>query len=380
MHADALVVGAGIAGLTTAARLLRLGLRVDVVDRADEVQAAGAGIMLHPNALAHLDHLGPALHAAGRPIAHQVTNDPDGTASVLDWAAVWGGPRLPLAIRRRTLSELMLHHLPADTVRWSTEPTALTQAADHVEVAFADGERRRYAVVLGADGINSWTRQYVDPAAEPHYLGHLYWRTTIESAPPFDFDDWRIWRAGGHFFGGMPIGGGRHHVFLQADLAEPRRVAPEHAYAELAAIAATMGPAVRDLVRSLDPADSYNVRPAQGLSVRRWVNGRVALVGDAAHSFSPATTQGGAMAIEDTSVLAEELARRGATPQALDAYQARRQPRVRDFARLARLHGVLSAAVQANLGPGRGTPGGAAAPAGSAAWFRRLYRPLMEAA
>ncbi|MFJ7249492.1 FAD-dependent oxidoreductase [Kitasatospora sp. NPDC098652] len=378
MHADALVVGAGIAGLTTAARLLQLGLRVDVVDRADEIQAAGAGIMLHPNALAHLDHLGPGLYAAGRPIARQITTDPDGTASVLDWAAVWGGERLPLAIRRRTLSELMLRHLPADSVRWSTEPTALNQGADHVDVVFADGGTGRYGVVLGADGINSWTRTYVDPQVRPRYLGHLYWRTTVETAPPFDFDDWRIWRSGGHFFGGMPIGGGRYHVFLQAGLADPRRVAPELAYAQMAAIAATMSPAVEALVRSLDPADSYNVRPAQGLSVNRWVDGRVALVGDAAHSFSPATTQGGAMAIEDTSVLADELARHGVGPQALAAYQARRQPRVRDFSRMARLHGVLSSAVQANLTPGR-TAGGATT-AGSAAWFRRLYRPLMEAA
>jgi FAD-dependent urate hydroxylase len=377
MDADALVIGAGIAGLTTAARLLELGLRVDVVDRAAEIQAAGAGIMLHPNALAHLDHLGPGLYAAGRPIARQVTTDPDGTASVLDWAAVWGGERLPLAVRRRTLSELMLRHLPDGTVRWSTEPTALTQREEHVEVGFAGGPARRYGVVLGADGINSWTRQYVDPAARPHYLGHLYWRTTVETAPPFDFDDWRIWRSGGHFFGGMPIGGGRYHVFLQAGLARLHRVAPEQAYAEMAAIAATMGPAVQDLVGSLDPADSYNVRPAQGLAVSRWTAGRVALVGDAAHSFSPATTQGGAMAIEDTSVLAAELAAHGVGPRALAAYQDRRRPRVRDFARMARLHGVLSSAVQARLTPGRPAGG---TPAGSAAWFRRLYRPLMDAA
>ncbi|MER7705182.1 FAD-dependent monooxygenase [Kitasatospora sp. NPDC097605] len=378
MHADALVVGAGIAGLTTAARLLQLGLRVDVVDRADGIQAAGAGIMLHPNALAHLDHLGPALAAAGRPIARQITTDPDGTAAALDWAAVWGGDRLPLAIQRRTLSDLMLRHLPPDTVRWSAEPTGLTRADDHVEVAFADGDTRRYGVVLGADGINSWTRRHVDPAARPRYLGHLYWRTTVESVPPFDFDDWRIWRSGGHFFGGMPIGGGRHHVFLQAGLADPPRVAPDRAYAEMAAIAATMGPAVDALVRSLDPEDRYNVRPAQGLSVERWADGRVALVGDAAHSFSPATTQGGAMAIEDTSVLADELARHGVGPAALAAYQARRLPRVRDFARMARLHGTLSSAVQARLAPGR-TPGDGT-PTGSAAWFRRLYRPLMDAA
>lgn len=273
----------------------------------------------------------------------------------------------------------MLRHLPPGTVRWSAEPAALTQSADHAEVTFTDGETRRYRVVIGADGINSWARQFVDPVAQPRYLGHLYWRTTITSAPPFDFDDWRIWRSGGHFFGGMPIGGGRYHVFLQAGLENPGRVAPADAYTEMTRIAATMGPVVSTLVDSLNPADSYNVRPALGLTVNRWVNGRVALLGDAAHSFSPATTQGGAMAIEDTSVLADELRHRGVGPQALAAFEARRQPRVRDFSRLARLHGVLSSSVQANLAQGLRT-GGAGTPADSAAWFRRLYRPLMEAA
>jgi 2-polyprenyl-6-methoxyphenol hydroxylase-like FAD-dependent oxidoreductase len=273
----------------------------------------------------------------------------------------------------------MLRNLPPATVRWSTLPTALTQSADHVEVAFADGDRRRYRVVLGADGIHSWTRQYIEPAAAPHYLGHVYWRTTIDSAGPFHFDDWRIWRSGGHFFGGMPIGGGRYHVFLQAALERPSRVAAKDAYPEMAAIAAGMGPAVTALVGALDPAGDYNVRPALGLSVRRWTDGRIALLGDAAHAFTPATTQGGAMAIEDTAVLADELERRGVGPQALAAFEARRRPRVHDFTRLARLHGVLSSSVQANLGqrPKAGTPEAAAA---SAAWFRRLYRPLMEAA
>ncbi|MEV7339972.1 FAD-dependent oxidoreductase [Streptomyces sp. NPDC093544] len=385
MDADVLVVGAGIAGLTTAARLLRLGVRVTVIERAAEIQAAGAGIMLHPNALAHLDHLGPELHATGTEIARQVTTDPDGSATSLDWAAVWGEGRLPLAVQRLRLAELMVHHLPEGTVRWSTEPVALHQHGDHVEVDFADGRSGRYGLVIGADGVNSWVRrQYVDPDAEPAYLGHVYWRTTVPSTAPFDFTDWRIWRAGGNFFGGMPIGGARHHIFLQAALDRPVKVAPEDAYPRLMALAAEMGPQVASLAGQLDPADSYAVRPALGLGVRRWVNGRIALLGDAAHSFSPATTQGGAMAIEDSAVLAEEITRSGVAPRALADYEARRTPRIRDFTRLARLHGVLSSTVQHGLALGPDPASGPAhaprtAPSPTA-WFRRLYRPLLEAA
>jgi 2-polyprenyl-6-methoxyphenol hydroxylase-like FAD-dependent oxidoreductase len=378
MDADVLVVGAGIAGLTTAARLQDLGLALEVVEQAPELRAAGAGIMLHPNALAHLGRLSEPLVEAGRIIERQLILDPDGSATVIDWRDVWPEQGLPVAIHRRRLAELLLRRLAPGTVRWSSRPLTLEQDGDRVSVRFSDGAARAYRLVIGADGINSWVRQAIDPHAAPRYLGHTYWRTTVSARPPLDFAEWRVWRSARHAFGAMPIGEGRVHVFLQASLGKPVWTARHLARGRMLELAAAMGPAVSSLVSALGADAELEVRPAYSLLASRWARGRVGIVGDAAHAVSPATTQGGALAIEDAAVMAEEAARHGPAPQALAAFERRRHPRVQAFARLSRLHVALIESLDAGRGSlalgGRETAAGVS---DGAPWFRRLYAPLL---
>lgn len=372
---DILVVGAGIAGLTTAARLLSLGLRVDVVERAAAPHPAGAGITLHPNAMRHLTGLYPALSVTGVSIARQRTTDARGHVSRIDWASVWGRNGLPLAIQRRRLAELLLSAVPADTVRWSAAPLQLTDDDDGVRVGFADGTQRRYRLVVGADGIHSRVRELVSPGVLPHYLGQVYWRTTVARQPLVDFPEWRVWRGGGHFFGAMPIGGQRYHVFVQAALDDPATVGPDGAATEMRARAEAIIPEVKELLRDVDLGE-VTVRPALGLSSPRLARGRVAIVGDAAHAVPPSTTQGGGLAVEDGAVLAEEVARYGPAPEALEAYHRRRRPRLDAFLRNARLHSLLLESVQGGPVARTGTAGDTDA----SAWYRRLYGPLLEPA
>jgi 2-polyprenyl-6-methoxyphenol hydroxylase-like FAD-dependent oxidoreductase len=373
--ADVLVVGAGIAGMTVAAELRRLGVGVDVVERTAHLQAAGAGIMLHPNALTHLAHLGPGPAETGAVIERQLIIDRDGTSTVLDWASVWGQGRLPLAIHRGRLAELMLAALPPATVRWSAAPQRLAAHDDEVVVTFADGRQRRYRMVVGADGVHSWVRRCFAPEVEPHYLGQTYWRTTVPARAPLDFPEWRVWRAANHFFGAMPIGDGRVHVFLQAGWPDPTLLDRARPDRQMRRLAAEMGSPVVEMVGSLDLAE-LRVRPALGLIAPCWVHGRIVLVGDAAHSVPPSTTQGGALAIEDAAVLADEVGRHGLEEAALRAYELRRRPRVASFARHAQLHATLMESLQSNPTPGAGRD-----VAGDAAgWFQRLYRPLLAAA
>lgn len=375
MDHDILVVGAGIAGLTAATRLLSLGLRVDMVERAAAASPAGAGITLHPNALRHLIEFLPALPEIGTFIARQLTTDARGQVSRIDWASVWGRSGLPLAIHRRRLTELLLSAVPAGTVRWSTAPLQLTEDNDGVRVDFTDGTQRRYRLVVGADGVHSRVREFVSPGIRPHYLGQTYWRTTVAGRPPMDFPEWRVWRGGGHFFGAMPIGGQQYHVFVQAALDEPETAGPGAAESEMRARAEAINPEVKELLRDLDLGE-VTVRPALGLSSPLLSKGRVAIVGDAVRAVPPSTTQGGGLAIEDGAVLADEVARHGPGPEALEAYQRRRRPRLDTFLRNARLHSLLLESVQDSSVARTGTAGDTDA----SAWYRRLYEPLLEPA
>lgn len=371
---DALVVGTGLAGLTAAAMLQASGLDVEVVERAETLKAAGAGITLHPNARVALGPLDELLAPHGAEIRRQVVEDHEGVRSELAWDAVWEDGRLPLGIARSVLAEQLFARLEPGTVAFSTHPVALDQRPDGVDVRLSDGRSARYALVIGADGIHSWVRRtVVDPEAEPRYLGQVYWRTVAPGRGPLAFTDWRVWRSGPHYAGGLPVGHGRVHFFLQM---ATRRV-PELSEAESRALfertAAGFPARLREVVAALGD-EPLHFTAASTISARRWVDGRVGLVGDAVHALSPASTQGGAMAIEDASVLAEEVRAHGPGPEALARYAERRRPRVAHLQRMSRVHLMLlesempksAAAERAARGP--------------VAWYRTLYGPLARAA
>ena len=371
-----LVVGAGIAGLATAAQLRRRGVPVDVVEQAPALRIPSAGIVLHPNALACLDHLGPALSARGAYIDRELAFDADGSQTVVYWQTVWS-ERRPLAVHRRTLGELLLADAGPQTVQWSTTVERVAQGADGVTVTLGNGEVRRYDVVVGADGINSVTRSAVDATAAPRFTGHTFVRTTIAHEGPALFPEWRTWRSAQYHFGAMPIGQGRMAVFLQIAGDQPLRLERDEALALLRQVGGAAAREAREVAAAIRPDDEVVTRAASTLAAGRSVHGRVVLVGDAAHAVSPATTQGGGLAVEDAVVLGDEVARHGCTPAALAAFEQRRRHRVSSFQRAADRHVILM--TQVHRAPRPRERDRADPPLDSSPWFRRLYAPLSAA-
>jgi len=303
--------------------------------------------------------------------------DPDGTRTVVDWRDVWGSDELPLALHRRSLASLLLSALRPGTVRWSVAPQQLVQDDDGVQVRFTDGDSRTYRLVVGADGINSWVRRIVDSAATPRYTGHTFIRTTTPASEATPATEWRTWRAKPYIFGLMPIGAGRTAVFLQVAGAEPVRLEPAEALEVLHAAADDMPSTVRTLVAGLRLDEPLVTRPAFALSTSRVAAGRVVLVGDAAHAVSPATTQGGGLAVEDAAVLGAEIAAHGCDPAALAAFEERRTPRLVAFHRAASRHATLMDAVQRLPRPSE--PVRAVSTVDASRWYQRLYTPLLTA-
>ncbi|MFJ8495609.1 FAD-dependent monooxygenase [Streptomyces sp. NPDC094038] len=375
METDVLIIGAGLSGTALAAQCRALGLRTHLVEQSGEPRATGAGIMLHPNALECLTDLGTRIPDAGRFIEHQTVRDAEGRSGTLSWSEVWPSGALPLAIDRRVLSELIIDHLGPGAVSWGLRPIGYEQDAEAVRVELSDGSVHRCRLLVGADGINSWVRRRIDPATDPRPLGQTFWRTTVAEEAPFDFAEWRVWRGSGHFFGGMPIGGGRMHVFVQSSVADPGRTDQSSVRADMAALVAEIGTEAHRTFRELRLDRDVDVRTVHGLLASRWTDGRVAIIGDAAHAVSPATTQGGGLALGDAVALAEHLALYGAGPDALARFANTRRPQVVRFVRRARLHAELITAVQNGQGVHEG-----AAPADAVEWFRRLYQPLLASA
>jgi FAD-dependent urate hydroxylase len=131
----------------------------------------------------------------------------------------------------------------------------------------------------------------------------------------------------GRYVSLMPIGGGQTYIAAQTRSA-PIAVEPGERIASMRAATEGMAgpvPAVIDAIRS---DDDVFVGPAEEVAEIHWRQSRVVLIGDAAHALSPSFGQGANLAIEDAYVLAEELASTDDVGAALDAFVARREPRV----------------------------------------------------
>jgi len=232
----------------------------------------------------------------------------------------------------------------------------------------------RSRIVLGADGIHSWVRRHVvAPCVEPSYLGQVYWRTVAPASGPLAFSQWRVWRSGPHHAGGLPVGRGRAHFFLQMATDELPTLTEAESRDLFGWAVASFPPRLREIADWLRTEPLY-FTAASTVSAERWTVGRVGLIGDAAHALSPASTQGGAMAIEDAKVFTEELCAHGPGPVALLRYAARRRPRVARVQRMARLHLML---LESKMPKAMVRERAARGPA---VWYRKLYGPLARAA
>src|SRR4051794_32391279 len=181
---NVLVVGSGFAGAATAIHLAEAGVAVDLVEIKPELGALGSGITLQGNALRELRLLGVWAQVEAAGYAFDVTGirapDPAGTVVAEIPDAKTGGPDLPAAMGmpRPELARILADRAVevGVKVRFGTTFTELAQDDDGVDVTFSDLSTERYDVVVGADGIRSWTRRALGVNLETTSVGMGIWR------------------------------------------------------------------------------------------------------------------------------------------------------------------------------------------------------------
>jgi 2-polyprenyl-6-methoxyphenol hydroxylase-like FAD-dependent oxidoreductase len=330
---DVGVVGAGIGGLTAAIALVRAGHDVAVYERASAPNEVGAGITLWTNALAVLDGLGVGeeLRAQGEQADGGVIALSTGRVLVSmsrDSLPAGAVPEL-LAIHRAELQHTLLRHAGEQRVRFDARLERYEPAGERVGLRFEDGGVAEHDVVVGADGLRSTVRAQLRGEEPARYSGQTCWRG-IAPVPA----DWRgtpgeFWGPGERF-GCVPIGGGRLYWF--AVVSRPAgSVGPGSTDKE--PLLERFGGFGFDIPRVIEgtPPDAvlhhdlYDRAPARG-----WSDGRVVLLGDAAHPTTPNMGQGAAMAIEDAAVLPRALAaHEDDVARAFAVFEATRAPRAR---------------------------------------------------
>ncbi|XVU21647.1 FAD-dependent monooxygenase [Actinoplanes sp. CA-054009] len=303
-----LIAGAGVAGLATRIALAARGIHADLAERDPAPRDGGTGLYLPANAVRALGDLGlgEQLAKLSVPIDRQEIRDRTGdllTSYGLD--EVWGDVG-----ESRAVSRSALHGILLDAAGPPTFPgNAVRLARPDGTVVFEDGTQASYDVVVGADGIESAVRRSVFPSTAPRFLGQICWRFLYDGPTSAT---WSVLLGDrGRSLLTVPVGDGRVYCFAAIDSAVP--AAPPGDWRELFADFATDALA--------QGGDAY-FAPLYEIDGSDWVDGKVVLAGDAAHACSPSMAQGGAMALEDALVLAEELGDLG-------RYRERRAPRVR---------------------------------------------------
>lgn len=346
------IAGAGIAGLTTALSLSRRGIPSTIFERTSVLSEVGAGLQISPNAGRVLESLGltGALErAAVRPEAVDLrsgrTGEPIVSLPLGDAARVAYGAPYRL-LHRADLQSLLLDAVETDgriELRLGAEATAVSQNGDGVTLT-SNGSEHAFDCVIGADGVRSVLKDAVRGALPPRPSGRTAWRTTIPIgiAPrdlPHDRTTVLLSRAAHVVI--YPVRSGRLInviVVLEEDWGEDGWSHPGDASVLRKRFEAD-GTRYISRLTSLDLQWTHwclsEVDPAGS-----WVDGRIALTGDAAHAMLPFLAQGAAMAIEDADVLARELCN-GSVADALQRYQTLRRPRVSRVWKTARQAGRI---------------------------------------
>jgi salicylate hydroxylase len=343
---QAIVVGAGIGGLTAALALRAAGLDVTVYEQADALREVGAGIQLAPNATRLLHRLGlaDALRRVGvRPEAIEHKRWQDGRILLRQplgdtCEQTFGAPYYHLY--RPDLLAVLADALPAGVVRLGHRCVAVAQDADAATLTFDNGVSARAPVVVGADGIHSTIRALLLGPESPRFSGSLAYRGLV---PAERLAHLRLPRYSNgwlgperHFVHYYVGAGARLMNFVAIVPARDWRVESWSATGEVAdALAEFDGwhPTVQTIIGAADRTHRWALYDREPLDT--WSVGRVTLLGDAAHAMLPFMAQGACQAVEDAVVLARCLggARSDAVPAALSDYETTRKPRVWDVQR-----------------------------------------------
>ena len=335
---NVLVVGGGAAGTATAIFLADAGVAVDLVEVKPEPTTVGSGITIQGAALRVMRQLGvwEQVRDAGFTFEGLGLRAPDPAGTlVADLPAMkTGGPDLPdaMGMPRPELARILLERAAAAgvKVRFGTTTTELTQDDEGVDATFSDGSTGRYDLVVGADGIRSWTRRMLGIELETRSVGMGIWRAF--GPRPASVTRTDLFYGGPAYIAGYcPTSENSLYAYIVEDAQDRSTLTPEQQLDTMKALSQAYHGPWDDIRETLtDPSRVNYTWFETHLLDAPWNRGRVVLIGDAVHTCPPTLAHGVGQALEDAAVLTELLLAREVLNQELwDDFHARRFERTR---------------------------------------------------
>ena len=327
-----LVAGAGLGGLTLVRALQGFDASIDIVERSSTFAPMGVGIVLHPNGMAVLAHLGLSemVRAKGNVIRRMELIRENYRLDLL-LSEVWSGAsHSTISILRPDLHEILAQaslSVRQNNVRlrMGCRVTAVNISDGEPQAIFDDGTIERYDLIVAADGVHSAIRRSLLPGSDAVPTNLLYFRFPAYNTIGLPPDTWRTVERAGASYGFIPLANNRVHCFVQLRTVENpdyRGVEEEFFEREFCPWDVVLQQALKARCGPLHAGFAYMVSPFS------WGTGACVLLGDAAHAISPTLSEGGSLAMEDAVVLSLALRRTNSIPEAIDTYRSVRQKRV----------------------------------------------------
>ena len=352
MNSPILIAGGGIGGLTLAALLKRRGRECLVLERAPRFAPLGAGLVLQPNAVKALRIGGIDQEVVSRGSAMQrmqIRDDGGRVLSSVEAASFLTAFSAGVAgFHRATLHAALLDLIEPRSIRLNAAVRSCGESPGGAFVELETGERIQGSGLVGADGLRSAVRREIVNDREPAYSGYTSWRGVTDRGS--------LWPSGhmseswgeGARFGLVAIDGDRLYWFATANVPAGGQ---DKGKAELLARFGGWHEPIRAAIESTPDDAILRTDISDRDPIGHWSEGRMTLLGDAAHPMTPNLGQGGGQAIEDAVVLDLCLSATEEVAAAFKDYQSRRLARtarvVREARRFGRVGQLENAAARA---------------------------------
>jgi salicylate hydroxylase len=329
------IIGAGLGGLAVAVALHKLGYNVQVYEKAQDFRPVGGGLGLLPNGLNCLNAIAPnlvkSIKDSGCEVTTTVLKNNQGetirTNPASRYQDKYGQPLVTVWWWR--LQQVLASQLPADVIHLNHRCIGFQQNDSGVEIYFDGASQVNADLLIGADGINSVIREVLIKDGPPRYLESMSWRAVINcNQQVLNPGELGFVKGNRDFMYLLNVGDG-HIAWLYRRLSLDSTLSENVAGVKSRILSqiADWGEPLRALVEAT-PAERILEGPiCDRLPLNSWSQGRVTLLGDAAHPMAPALGQGANTTFEDAYELAFSLSQASSLSEALASYEQRRIPR-----------------------------------------------------
>ncbi|MEG2264084.1 MAG: FAD-dependent urate hydroxylase HpxO [Acinetobacter sp.] len=338
------IIGAGMGGLTTGIALKKFGHRVTIYEQAEQILPVGAAISLWSNGVKCLNYLGLTEQVAK--LGGQMNdlayidglNGEVMTQFSLAPLIEEVGQR-PYPVSRAELQNMLMDAFGRQDIQLGKKMVSIEDKGQHVEIGFQDGSTASAALLIGADGTHSMTRQYVlGKQVERRYAGYVNWNGLVEISEDLaPAQQWTTFVGEGKRASLMPVAEHRFYFFFDVPLPAGLENQRLEYKTLLKQYFSGWCSQVQRLIDSIDEQKTNRVEIHDIEPFTQFYKGRVVILGDAAHSTTPDIGQGGCQAMEDAVYLARALQINTlGLEDALKRYQNKRNERANELLLRAR--------------------------------------------